>query len=182
MKTETTAVDQAAKRSDFLDGETQDKTDKNSADYITLIVDNQMFGIPVLEIRDILRTTKMTNIPLSPPEVEGSLNLRGHIVTAINVRRRLGLPEKERRSGEELMNVVVERGEEMYSLIVDNVGDVLSLNKESFESVPSTLDPVWRTIARGIYQMDDRLMVIADVGALLDFSDNGDAAEGTETE
>ncbi len=133
-------------------------------DYLTLVIDNQKFGIPVLQVQDVLSEQKITNIPLSPPEVAGSMNLRGHIVTAISVRQRLNM---ESIPLDQAMGVVVEHNEELYSLIIDKVGDVISLKKDAIERNPGMLDQRWKEIANGVYQLDKELLVIIDVSKLL---------------
>ena len=138
----------------------------NGLDFMSMSVAGQLFGIPVLTVQDVLGPQRMTRVPLAPPEVAGSLNLRGRIVTAIDFRIRLGLGP--RPEGEEGMNVVVEIGGEPYSLIVDTVGEVLRFSPDDREQTPASLDNVWRSIAAGIYRMDDRLMVVIDVAKLLD--------------
>lgn len=134
-------------------------------DYLTIMIADQLFGIPVMQIQDVLGEQKINKIPLAPPEVAGSLNLRGRIVTAINVRRRLGLEAREKNSKD--MSVVVEHENELFSLIIDNVGDVLALDYENYENTPATLDPVWKEIAMGIYRLDDQLLIVLDVSRLL---------------
>src|SRR5271165_5037882 len=94
-------------------------------DFVTMFIEGQMFGIPVLVVQDVLGPQRITRIPLAPPEVAGSLNLRGRIVTAIDVRLCLGL--EKRPADVQGMSVVVDHGGEFYSLIVDNVGEVLTL-------------------------------------------------------
>ncbi len=136
-------------------------------DYVTMFIQGQMFGIPVLTVQDVLGVQRITRIPLAPPEVAGSLNLRGRIVTAIDVRLRLGLKQVNRP--EETMSVVVEHGGELYSLMVDSVGEVLSLPVNHFEPNPPTLDPLWRDFSAGIYRLDKELLVVLDVQRLLDF-------------
>ena len=111
---------------------------------------------------------------LAPPEVAGSLNLRGRIVTAIDIRTRLGLPELE--DGKKRMSVVVDHGGELYSLMVDSVGEVLSLTEVSFERNPATLDPRWREVSAGIYRLDSTLLVVLDVSRLLLLSAHSEAA------
>jgi purine-binding chemotaxis protein CheW len=143
-------------------------------DFVTMFIDNQMFGLPVLTVQDVISTQKITRIPLAPKEVAGSLNLRGRIVTAIGVRLRLGLPPSPNR--ETNMSVVVEIGGELYSLMVDSVGEVLSLPAAAFERNPPTLDPLWREFSVGIYRLDGKLLVVLDINRLLDLSksiDNG---------
>jgi purine-binding chemotaxis protein CheW len=137
-----------------------------SSDYLTIIIAGQMFGIPVLQIQDVLGPQKVTRIPLAPPEVAGSLNLRGRIVTAIDVRRRLGLEAAEDGKSRN-MSVVVEQEGELYSLVIDRVGDVLTLYQKDFEANPPTLDPVWRNVSLGVYRLERELLVILDVARLL---------------
>ncbi|HRC26589.1 MAG TPA: chemotaxis protein CheW [Alphaproteobacteria bacterium] len=137
-----------------------------SSDYLTIVIAGQMFGIPVLQIQDVLGPQKVTRIPLAPPEVAGSLNLRGRIVTAIDVRRRLGLDAAEDGKSRN-MSVVVEQEGELYSLVIDRVGDVLTLYQKDFEANPPTLDPVWRTVSLGVYRLERELLVILDVARLL---------------
>lgn len=139
---------------------------KRTKDYLTINIADQRFGIPVLQVQDVLREQAVTKIPLAPPEVAGSLNLRGRIVTAINVRKRLGLPPLE--NGKSCMSVVVEHQNELYSLIIDSVGDVLSLDGRQFEKSPNTLDPIWKEISTGIFQLKEELLIIVDVSKLLE--------------
>jgi purine-binding chemotaxis protein CheW len=136
--------------------------------YVSIVIEGQLFGIPVLIVHDVLGPQRITRIPLAPPEVAGSLNLRGRIVTAIDVRLCLGLDKRppDLRG----MSVVVEHGSEFYSLIVDNVGEVLTLSAASMERNPATLDPRWREISIGIYRLDDQLLVVLDADRLLDFA------------
>lgn len=144
-------------------------------DYVTMTVAGQLFGIPVLTVRDVLSTHRMTRIPLAAPEVAGALNLRGRIVTAIDVRRRLGLPP--RSSEMRAMNIVVESRAELYSLIVDEVGEVLSVPQALFERNPPTLDARWREVSGGIFTLEGRLLVVLDVAAVLRLStSSGDQA------
>ncbi|MCL4679231.1 MAG: chemotaxis protein CheW [Alphaproteobacteria bacterium] len=134
-------------------------------EYLTILIDDQKFGIPVLQIQDVLREQKVTRIPLASPEVAGSLNLRGRIVTAIDVRKRLNVKiDPSKRS----MSVVVEYNQELYSLIIDKVGDVLSLDQNRIEKNPGTLDSKWRDISDGVCQLDSELLIIMDVPRLLD--------------
>ncbi len=135
-------------------------------EFVTITIKDQWFGIPVLTVQDVLDTQTITRIPLAPTEVAGALNLRGRIVTAIDVRRRLGLPDREVEN--ESMSIVVDHGGELYSLIVDSVGEVLSLSAAEFERNPSTLDPTWRDVSAGVYQLEGKLLLVLDVQQLLD--------------
>ncbi|MBC7954199.1 MAG: chemotaxis protein CheW [Rhodospirillaceae bacterium] len=139
-------------------------------DYVTMFIEGQLFGIPVLTVQDVLGPQKITRIPLAPREVAGSLNLRGRIVTAIDVRLRLALSNKG--GDNKSMSVVVDMGGELYSLMVDQVGEVLSLPAAKFERNPPTLDVSWREFSTGIYRLEDKLLVVLDVAKLLDFNRN----------
>ncbi|MCC6598493.1 MAG: chemotaxis protein CheW [Alphaproteobacteria bacterium] len=137
-----------------------------SRDFLTIIIAEQRFGIPILQVQDVLSQQRVTRVPLAPPEVAGSLNLRGRIVTAIDVRRRLGMEPRNRDSTRE-MSVVVEYDNELYSLIIDKVGDVLTLQDDNFENTPGALDPAWRDISSGVYRLDGELLIILDVPKFL---------------
>lgn len=138
----------------------------DTEDFVTFVIADQLFGIPVLKVQDVLSTHNITRIPLAPPEIAGSLNLRGRIVTAMDVRLRLGLPPKERASS---MSIVAEHEGELYSLMVDSVGEVLALNASDYERNPPTLDPKFRDYSAGIYRLDEKLLVVLDVNRLLDY-------------
>jgi len=144
--------------------------DKGTREFTSMTVAGQLFGIPVLTVQDVIGEQRITRVPLAPPEIAGTLNLRGRIVTAIDMRRRLGLPPRPPENPG--MNVVVERGGELYSLIVDSVGEVLSLDGEVFERNPATLDPVWRDVSLGVCRLDKELMVVLDVARILDIKRN----------
>lgn len=136
-----------------------------SEEFVTVTIADQLFGIPVLMVQDVLGPQRLTSVPLSPGEVAGVLNLRGRIVTAIDVRSRLGLPPSEESNGG--MNVVVDYDGELYSLTVDAVGEVIALPKDAFEGNPSTLDPAWRAVSRGVYRMEGSLLIDIDVDRLI---------------
>jgi purine-binding chemotaxis protein CheW len=144
-----------------------DRAESGQSEFVTMSVDGQLFGIPVLLVQDALKAQKITRIPLASREVAGALNLRGRIVTAIDIRRRLGLPD--RPSNEAGMNIVVEHGGELYSLIVDSVGEVLKVDADTFERNPATLDPSWKSFCKGIYRLDGNLLLSLDVANLLTF-------------
>ncbi|MEI8395721.1 MAG: chemotaxis protein CheW [Rhodospirillaceae bacterium] len=149
-------------------GKTEDTVVGGNQDFVTMTIADQLFGIPVLQVQDVLGHQRITRIPLAPPEVAGSLNLRGRIVTAIDVRLRLGLTGRPKNKPE--MSIVVDLRGELYSLIVDSVGEVLSLSNEDFERNPATLDHRWREVSTGIYRLNNQLMVVLDVSRLLNFA------------
>jgi purine-binding chemotaxis protein CheW len=143
-------------------------------DYVTMSIGGQLFGIPVLKVQDVLGSQTITRVPLAPVEVAGSLNLRGRIVTAVDVRLRLGLPKRE--NDKAAMSVVVEHENELYSLLVDSVGEVLSLESRDYQRNPPTLNPRLREFSDGIYRLNDSLLVVLSVPSLLNFGNRADAA------
>jgi purine-binding chemotaxis protein CheW len=136
---------------------------------LTLTVAGQPCGVPVLAVRDVLGPQAITRIPLAPPEVAGGLNLRGRIVTALDLRRRLGLPARE--AGAKPMSVVVEQSGELYSLLADAVGEVVPFAAEEAAPNPPTLDPLWREVSLGVHRQDDGLLVVLDVARVLDLGE-----------
>lgn len=136
--------------------------------FVTLSVANQLCGIPVLAVRDVLGPQAITRIPLAPREVAGSLNLRGRIVTAIDLRRRLCLPPAPAETAQ--MSIVAEQSGELYALLVDQVSEVLSLPLRQFERNPPTLPQEWARFSTGVYRLQGRLMAVLDVSRLLALS------------
>lgn len=119
------------------------------------------FGIEVQTIQEVILFQKMTPVPLAPPTIHGLINLRGQIVTAIDLRTRLGLPP---RGGETLpMNVIVRTPDGAVSLLVDEIGDVVEVDPELYEEPPETLEPATRELVRGVYKLAGRLLLILDV-------------------
>lgn len=139
-----------------------------AGDFLTMKVANQMFGVPVLLVRDILAAQPLTRIPLASPEIAGVLNLRGRVITAIDMRQRLGLPP--RAPGARTMSVVVERSGELYSLIIESVGEVISLSDEIYKETPATVNPRWRSFCDGVYCLHGELLIALDIENLLDIS------------
>ncbi len=151
----------------------QPGTGNEQHEFVSVTVAGQLFGVPVLQVQDVLGPQRITRIPLAPKEVAGSLNLRGRIVTAIDLRTRLRLPRLP--EGEMGMSVVVDHGGELYSIIVDSVGEVLSLDPETAERNPPTLDPAWREVSGGIYRLEYTLLVVLNVARVLEFSVRAEA-------
>ena len=139
--------------------------DEDVQQYVTVRLDKQLFGIPVLVVRDVLRYQPVTPIPLAPGDVSGLLNLRGRIVTAIDARHRLGLPPIE--AGTRRMSVVVDHKGELFSIIVDSVGEVLALSAHAIEKNPANLEPKWKEVSSGISKLKEELLIVLDVKTLL---------------
>jgi len=125
-------------------------------------------------VRDVFVPCGLSQVPLAPPEVAGLLNLRGRIVTAIDLRRRLGLPP--RADGGAPVAVGIEERGELYGLIVDQVGAVLRLKRSSYETNPVNLDQRWGQVCAGVHRLDAGLMVVLDVDKVLDLGQFGVAA------
>ncbi len=132
---------------------------------LTFTLAGQLFGVSVLQVNDVLGPQKITRTPQSPPAVAGVMNLRGRIVTAIDVRRCLNQPERGKDQSH--MSVVVDRNGELFSLMIDSVGDVLPLSRDTFEPPPATLDPEWRSVSDGIYKLENKILIILSVEQLL---------------
>lgn len=143
-------------------------------DFVTMLIGSQWFGIPVLGVQEVLGTQRIARVPLAPPEVAGNLNLRGRIATAIDIRTRLGMPP--RADGESEMSVVVDHRGELYSLVIDSVGEVLKLSATEFERNPPTIKPSLREVSKGIYRLADKLLVVLDVERVLEKGGQAQAA------
>lgn len=131
-----------------------------STQFCTFYLEGLFFGVDVLKVQEVLRYQEMTQVPLASSVVRGLINLRGQIVTAIDLRRRLNLPDRE--SDDLFMNVIVNTSESDVSLLVDAIGDVLEMSDELFEMPPHNLDKNVRSLVRGIYKLDSGLLLILD--------------------
>ena len=136
--------------------------------FATMRVCGQLFGISVLTVQDVLRSLKIAHVPLAPDVVAGSINLRGRIVTVIDMRKRL--KQKPAEKGAKVIHVVVEYRDELYSLMVDSVGDVINLPSNRLEQPPSNLGESWHELSSSVCQLEKELLVVLDVQALLTFS------------
>lgn len=134
-------------------------------EFVTFRLADQWLGIPVLMVQEVLVAQRIAHVPLAPTEVSGFLNLRGQIVTAVNLRTRLAL--EPRGEAAEVMNVVVRHDGELFSFLVDEVGDVLSVRADSLEAPPPTLDSRWRQACTGIIRRDRGLLVVVNANELL---------------
>ncbi len=129
--------------------------------FATFQVEDLFFGVDVLKVQEVMRHQGMTRVPLAPPVIRGLINLRGQIVTAIDMRCRLGLPPRDLDS--KLMNIVVRYGDEAISLLVDEIGDVLQVGADKFERRPDNLDPRIRDLIPGVYKLSSRLLLVLDI-------------------
>ena len=141
---------------------------QNSKQYCTFFLNGLFFGVEVLNIQEVLRYQQMTRVPLAPATVQGLINLRGQIVTAIDLRHRLELPA--RASGVLPMNVVVRSEDGAISLLVDEIGDVVEIEDDVFESPPETLRGVARDLIKGVYKLKERLLLVLDTERTVNLS------------
>ena len=143
-------------------------------EYVTVMIGGQLFGLPISRVQDVFMPERLTRVPLAGAEIAGVLNLRGRIVTMIDMRRRLGLPP--RTDARARMAVGVELGAESYGLMIDSVGEVLKLDDATREPNPVNLDARWAGVSGGVHRLDGQLMVILDVDRVLDMANDAMAA------
>jgi len=139
-----------------------------SGQFSTFYVADLFFGVDVLRVQELLRYQQMTRVPRAPEVIEGLINLRGQIVMAIDMRRRLRL--RPRPDEQMPMSMVVRTDEGAVSLLVDEIGDVLEVDAGAYEQPPDNLDPVAREIIRGVYKLKDRLLLVLDTERTVDLN------------
>jgi len=132
--------------------------------YVSFLIADQLLGVPVDIVQEVLNPQTIAPTPKARPEIAGLLNLRGQIVTAVDLRKRLRLPANP--EGRPSMNVVLRHKGESYSLLVDEVGDVINVSNEQFEPPPATLDAHWKSLVSGVFRLEDRLFVVLNVPAV----------------
>jgi purine-binding chemotaxis protein CheW len=147
---------------------------ENDIEYVTATVGGQLFGIPISRVQDVFIPDRLTRVPLASPMVAGLLNLRGRIVTAIDLRRRLGLVPSA--SGGQQMAIGIEHRNESYGLLIDAIGEVLKLPVSSRESNPVNLDDGLAGVSAGVHRLEGKLMVVLDVDRVLDIDAHAQAA------
>src|SRR3954451_20970241 len=147
---------------------------ENLIEYVTVMIGGQLFGLPISRVQDVFMPERMTRVPLSEPEIAGVLNLRGRIVTAVDMRRRLGLPP--RRDDKPSMAVGIELKGEFYGLVDDTVGEVMKLGEATLEPNPVNLDGRLARVSAGVHRLDGQLMVILDVDQVLNTASEAMAA------
>ncbi|TXR55174.1 chemotaxis protein CheW [Quadrisphaera setariae] len=128
---------------------------------LTFELAGALYGLEVEQVQEVLRAQKVTRVPLHSAAIAGLINLRGEVVTAIDLRARLSLPP--RPEGQDAVNIVVRLHGESISLLVDSIADVVELDDRSFEPVPDTLDGEVRDLLRGAYKTEGRLLLALDV-------------------
>jgi purine-binding chemotaxis protein CheW len=129
-----------------------------STQLCTFNVDRLFFGVEVTTVQEVLRAQPMTRVPLARAMVRGLINLRGQIVTAIDMRAYLGFPE--RVDGEPPMNVVIRGSESSVSLLVDSIGDVIEVPASAFEAPPSTMKAEQRRLIAAVCKLPEQLLLV----------------------
>ena len=147
---------------------------ENVVEYVTATVGGQLFGLPISRVQDVFAPDRLTRVPLAPPEIAGLLNLRGRIVTAIDLRRRLGLDAPAGDAPR--MAIGVEWKGESYGLLIDAIGEVLKLSTSGREDNPVNLDPGLARVSAGVHRLDGKLLVVLDVDRVLDIAPRSEAA------
>ena len=137
-------------------------------EYVTTVIGGQLFGLPISRVQDVFMPERLTRVPLASGDVAGVLNLRGRIVTAIDMRARLGLPKEE--TDRPPMAVGVELRGESYGLLIDSIGEVLKLPDDGREVNPVNLDPRMAKMSAGVHRLDGQLMVVLDVDRVLEIA------------
>jgi purine-binding chemotaxis protein CheW len=143
-------------------------------EYVTATIGDQLFGLPISRVQDVFTPDRLTRVPLAGPEIAGLLNLRGRIVTAIDMRRRLGLPALH--DGRARMAVGIECKGESYGLLIDAIGEVMKLSANGREDNPVNLDPQLARVAAGVHRLEGSLLVVLDVDRVLDVGGLAEAA------
>lgn len=137
------------------------RTAASQLEYVTFRLADQWLGIPVMAVQEVLVAMRIARVPLAPDAIAGFLNLRGQIVTAVDLRTTLHLPPREAEA--DVMNVVVSHEGELFAFMVDEVGDVVSVASDTIEPTPATLDRRWRTACTGIVRRDRGLLLVMNV-------------------
>src|SRR4051794_19799542 len=150
------------------------KATSRQLEFVTVTVAGQLLGLPISRVHDVFVVSEMTTVPLAPGEIAGLLNLRGRVVTAVSLRRRLGL--NDIYEGSRRMAVGLENQGEAYGLLVDDVGEVLKLDPDEMQPNPVHMDRGWVGLSQGVHQLRDQLLIVLDVDAVLAFETEREAA------
>jgi len=140
-----------------------------SQQFCTFVLQDEFFGVPVQQVQEVIRYQEMTRVPLVSETVAGLINLRGQIVTAIDLRHCLRMPR--RAAGQLPMNVVVRTADGPVSLLVDEIGDVIEVSEDWYESTPQNISPKEKEMVEGVYKLDGRLLLVLNTKRALDIQE-----------
>ncbi len=157
-----------------MTGGTIMQNDNELTEFVTFTIAGQIFGLPIARVQDVFKPFRMTRVPLAGAEIAGVLNLRGRIVTAIDMRSRLEV--KQRECSEAPMAIGIEAKGESFGLLVDAVGEVLKLGNTQREPNPVNLDRKLASLSAGVYRLDGQLLVVLDIDRVLDLRSEAVAA------
>lgn len=143
-------------------------------EYVSVKIGGQLFGVEVHEIREVFAPHEVTRVQRAPGDIAGLLNLRGRIVTVVDARFKLGLPARD--ADAPMMALGLEEGSELFGVLVDEVGEVMRLKSDTLEPAPAHLDPKWRVLLKGVHRLDNQLLAVLDVRALIAWRAAGLAA------
>jgi purine-binding chemotaxis protein CheW len=152
-----------------------DAINENTVEYVTAAIGEQLFGLPIARVQDVFVPQRLALVPLAGPEIAGLINLRGRIVTMIDMRRRLDLKARE-GGARAMMAIGVEYKGESYGLLIDEIGEVVKLAAASREDNPINLDERLARVSSGVHRLDGRLLVVLDVERVLDIGVRAQAA------
>lgn len=147
---------------------TQSDSNGPSTEYVTAMIGGQLFGLPIARVQDVFMPDRMTQVPLSSPDIAGILNLRGRIVTVIDMRCRLGVPQQ--KSEQPPMAIGIECRGESYGLLIDDIREVMTLPDSMLETNPINLDPLLAQVSSGVIRLDSQLLVVLDIDRVLQVS------------
>jgi purine-binding chemotaxis protein CheW len=150
-----------------------DRSD-GAREYVTAMLAGEMIGLPILQVQDVFVPQGVTRVPLAPPEIAGVINLRGRIVTLVDLRCRLGMSPRDGDAA--MMAIGVESGGESFGLLIDAIGEVLQLSDAEREPNPLHLDPRLARVSNGIHRLDGRLLMVIEVDRVLEIESTAVAA------
>jgi purine-binding chemotaxis protein CheW len=148
-------------------GDAMNATDETVVEYVTAMIDRQLFGLPIARVQDVFVPARLTHVPLAPEVIAGVLNLRGRIVTVIDMRCRLGLPKYS--GGATQMAIGIEQNGEAYGLLVDSVGEVMRISDSIRAANPVNLDPRLAEVSTGVFRLEAELLIVLSVDQVLAF-------------
>lgn len=138
--------------------------------FVTMTISGQLFGVPIMQVEDIVEPDRITKVPLAPRQIAGVMNLRGRVVTVIDLKQCLGRAalnghanDDEAAEPQRRFSITVEKNGSLYTLLVDNIGDVRALPDSGLETIPPNLDSQFRRVASGVYRLKGELLVVLDV-------------------
>jgi purine-binding chemotaxis protein CheW len=151
-----------------IDGLGENEQSSHLEQLVTMLIDDQLFGLPIHQVRDVFIVTAMTRVPLAPAGVAGLFNLRGRVMTMLCMREMLGLKSNPDNAG--MTAIGIEWRGESFGLLIDRVGEVASLARDKRDIIPANLDPRWAALSAGVYKLADKLLVELSLEALFNGS------------